>query len=91
MATDSFGSAPAGGAVMPCPLTQQKHWLEIELVDEEGKPVPNAEYKVVLPDGQVIRGFLNERGTERIAPIEQPGSCKVSFPAFDRKDWKTSG
>lgn len=90
MATDTFGNAPAGGAVMPCPQAQPKHWLEIELVDEDGQPVPNAEYKVVLPDGQVVRGFLNEKGSECIAPIEQPGSCQVSFPGFDGKDWKPS-
>ncbi len=90
MPPDPPATAPADGAVMPCPRNEPEHWLEIELVDEDGQPVPNEEYKVVLPDGQVLRGFLDQRGCERIAPIAQAGTCQVSFPNFDRRDWRSA-
>ncbi len=42
---------------------EKKSWIEIELVDEEGNPVPGEKYKVILPDGQTVaEGTLDEKG-----------------------------
>jgi type VI secretion system secreted protein VgrG len=88
MATGSgFGSSPAAGAVQPCPSPTPAHWLEIELLDEDGKPVPGEAYKVTLPSGQEVSGFLNDQGKERLDPVADAGSCQVSFPKLDASAW----
>ena len=91
MSDDDFGAAPVAGTVTPCPNAKPSHWLEIELLDDAGRPVADEEYKVVLPDGQVVRGFLDDRGRERIAPVADAGTCQISFPALDGRDWKPDG
>jgi type VI secretion system secreted protein VgrG len=91
MPDDAFGTAPVSGTVTPCPKAKPSHWLEIELLDDAGQPVGGEEFKVVLPDGEVIRGFLDDKGSERIAPVTDAGNCRVSFPAIDGRDWKPDG
>lgn len=66
---------------------QKPHWIEIELVDEDGKPVPGAEYAITLPNGAVATGTLNEKGLAHIDGID-PGSCKVTFPNLDKDAWE---
>lgn len=73
-------------AVVPCPLTD--HWIEVELVDQFGHPVPNEEFVVVLPDGQEVRGYLDQNGWARLAPLETGGTCSVSFPNLDSTIWE---
>jgi hypothetical protein len=34
------------------------HWIEIVLVDEEGRPVPDEPYALRLPDGAHVPGAL---------------------------------
>ncbi|HBZ69702.1 MAG TPA: type VI secretion system tip protein VgrG [Deltaproteobacteria bacterium] len=66
----------------------KKTWIEIELVDEEGKPVPGEGYEVTLPDGtQIARGSLDHKGVARIEGID-PGSCKITFPRLDKDAWE---
>ena len=66
----------------------KKTWIEIELVDEEGKPVPGEAYEVTLPDGtQVASGSLDHKGFKRIEGID-PGSCKITFPRLDKDAWE---
>ena len=67
---------------MPCPCGEL-HWLEVQLLDQDGHPVPNEEFLVVLPDGQEVRGYLDEKGWARLAPIDSGGDCSVSFPNLD--------
>jgi transposase len=38
---------------------KKPHWIEIELVDEAGNPVPGEQYNVTLPDGSVASGTLD--------------------------------
>jgi hypothetical protein len=62
-------------------------WVEIELIDDEGLPVAFEAYRVQLPDDSIIDGTLDGRGQARIEGID-PGTCKVTFPDRDAKDWK---
>ncbi len=86
-----YGSTP----VKPYkpPQTQEesekkKSWIEIELVDEEKKPVPGEKYKISLPDGETVaEGTLNEKGFARVDGIE-PGTCKITFPELDQEAWE---
>ncbi len=66
---------------------EKKSWIEIELVDEAGKPVPGEPYRITLPDGTVADGTLDEKGFARVDHID-PGSCKVTFPNLDKEAWK---
>lgn len=65
----------------------KKSWIEIELVDDEGKPIPGEKYRVTLPDGSTLaEGTLDEKGQARVESLD-PGSCKVSFPDLDKDSW----
>jgi len=67
--------------------SEKKSWIEIEMVDEDGKPVPGEEYRVTLPDNTVTGGTLDEKGYAKITGID-PGSCKVTFPNLDKEAWE---
>jgi hypothetical protein len=63
-------------------------WIEVEMVDEDGKPVTGQIYKVTLSDGETVaEGTLDEKGLARIEGIE-PGDCKVTFPRLDKDAWE---
>ena len=66
---------------------EEKTWIEIEMVDEEDKPVPSKKYKVTLPDDTVAEGTLDGNGFARIEGVE-PGTCKVTFPKLDGEAWE---
>lgn len=87
MPDNQFGDAPASDPVAPCPL-QKKHWVEIQLLDDFGQPVPNEEYQIVTPDGTQVRGYLDSRGWARVDPIESAGDCMVTFPNLDETLWR---
>ena len=63
---------------LPPMVKTQLTWVEIELVDMAGKPVPHARYRIELPDGQFQEGTL-----ARADEIE-PGTCWISFPDYDK-------
>ena len=62
-------------------------WVEIELVGEDGQPIPNEPYKVTLPDGGIEEGTLDEKGVGRVEGFEK-GTCKVTFPNLDKDAWE---
>jgi uncharacterized protein involved in type VI secretion and phage assembly len=66
---------------------KKKTWVEIKLVDGDGKPVAGEPYRIELPDGEVRNGTLNSQGLARIEGID-PGACKITFPKRDKRDWR---
>ena len=64
----------------------KKSWVEIELKDEAGNPVPGEKYKITLPDGRVKTGTLDHNGYARVQGLD-PGSCEVTFPNLDKDVW----
>ena len=66
-----------------------KTWIEIELVDEDGVPVAREPYTLNLPDGDIRSGTLDSRGRARVEDID-PGTCEVSFPEIDRREWRAA-
>ena len=66
----------------------EKSWIEIELVDEDGRPVAGAEYRLTLPDGETVaEGSLDDKGLVRLDGID-PGTCRLAFPGLDADSWK---
>lgn len=64
-----------------------RDWIAIELVDEKGKPIPNERFRIELPDGSYTEGKLDGAGQARLNDID-PGTCQVTFPDIDGKEWK---
>lgn len=75
----------AGNRVEQKPKTD---WIEILLVDLDGKPVPNVRYKITPPGGGPPQeGRLNEHGQAGYYKIEA-GECKITFPDLDKDAWE---
>jgi len=49
--------------------------------------MPWFEYEVTLPDGDKVRGFLDEHGSARIENIRTPGTAQISFVTLDKEAW----
>jgi hypothetical protein len=89
----SFAAIPPGQTIQPCPLQRKKmvDWIEIELIGEDGKAIPYEEYEVTLPDGQLVRGYLDAQGFARFDQLDPPGTCEVRFPRLDKEAWEKAG
>jgi hypothetical protein len=62
-------------------LLRFRDWIEISLMDQDGKPIPSEKYEVILPDGSKKNGKLDADGRARIEDVP-PGGCKIEFPNF---------
>ena len=85
------GAAAAGaggGAATLAPLVgdQTKTFIEIEMVDDKGRPVPDLAYRIEAPDGKQYEGTLDADGKARVDDIE-PGNCRITFPDLDKDAW----
>lgn len=67
---------------------EKDHWIEIELVWADGKPVADEFYLIVTPDGREIRGTTDAKGRARVDDIGRDGQCQVSFPDLYDEDWR---
>ncbi len=72
-----FGEARESGLLM------FKDYIEIELKTSDGKPVPNEDYDLTLPDGSTKSGKLDADGRAKVADIP-PGKVTVAFPKINR-------
>ena len=95
-ANQNMSPAPAGSPTQSCgdaptpdtPVSpEKKSWIAIKLVDQANKPIPREAYRVKLPDGSTVEGDLDAKGCARIGGID-PGTCVVTFPNIDARDWK---
>ena len=66
---------------------KKKSWIEIEMVDEDDKPVTGMAYRITLADDSVVEGTLDDKGLARVDGIE-PGTCKITFPTLDKDAWE---
>jgi hypothetical protein len=69
---------------------EEQHWIEIELLDDDGKPVAAELYYVELPDGSQLSGRTDGQGRARVDGVD-PGTAKVSFPDLDKKMYEPGG
>jgi hypothetical protein len=78
---------PPARAPQPAPIAE-KSWIEIALKDRCGKPVVKERFRIVLPDGSVFEGKLDDNGMARKENID-PGMCTVSFPELGKSKPKS--
>jgi hypothetical protein len=84
----SGGKGGAGAAAQkkkeaepPPKKTEEKTWIKIVLLDEDGQPMKNEKFKLGLPDGSSRDGKLDAEGSIYIPPTLDPNKeCTVSFP-----------
>lgn len=80
-----FLNQEIGSVVQSC-LREPKaagHWIEIELVDENGNLIPDIDVEICLPDGAEVKAKLDHKGFVRISGITVSGKCIVRFPEID--------
>jgi len=66
---------------------EPENWIEIALVDAEGRPVPKEPYEVILPDQETkVTGNLDAGGRARIE-TKGPGLGRVNFPDREPASW----
>lgn len=83
----SSPTPPAAGPERPYVRDDSKPgWVEILLLDDQGRPASGEHYRIRLPDGSVAEGILGFDGTVRLEGIEE-GACEVSFPDLDAASW----
>ena len=61
-----------------------KTFVEFELKDDEGNPIPAERYRVELPDGSVKEGLTDSEGKVHIDGVD-PGTAKITFPGLGPK------
>lgn len=64
------------------PLHEEKTWIEIELTDMEGNPMPGERYWIKLPDDTVREGALDRFGRAYFGDLD-PGECEIRWPDMD--------
>jgi hypothetical protein len=86
--------APAGGASQtdeagpaetPSQIQKElapEHWIELELVYDDGTPY-DGRCVLELPGGRTVDGAPDEDGLVRVDGLRDAGTCKVSFPDLD--------
>jgi type VI secretion system secreted protein VgrG len=68
------------------PAPEDKAFVEIEVLDQDGNPAVNEWFRVEFPDGTVREGKLDGNGHAWV-PGPKEGSCKLTFPKLDKKAW----
>ena len=89
-ATTPLQDEEAAQAASTADQVEETHYIEIELVDEDGKPVADEAWFVELPDGSTKSGRTDAKGFARIDGVD-PGTAKVSFPDLDKKSYDPGG
>ncbi len=75
------------GTGPPGPTPVKKSFIEVYLVDSEGKPVAGEKYRIKLPDGNTDEGKLDSFGHAEYYGIN-PGTCEWSFPDRDGNEYE---
>lgn len=67
---------------------QDTSWIELQLVNEAGQPVPGEAYEIIDAGGEVLRsGNLDDSGQAHVG-LPESGSYKVCFPNLDADAWE---
>ncbi len=86
VAREQPASESPGPVAGPSTSEAPQTFVEILLEDEAGMPVEGQRYRLVDAAGGVHEGRLGSGGIARIEPLPF-GSCQLSFPDLDARDW----
>jgi hypothetical protein len=75
------------GSQTPGQQTVNTHWIEVELKDQNGRPVSGEPCVIVFSDNVQWSGTLDQHGFVRVEGVA-PGTAKVNFPNRDRSLWR---
>lgn len=68
-------------------LEEQETFVEFQLLDPEGHPVPNEPFVIRKPDGSEQSGATDGEGKARVEGID-PGTAHVQFPNRHNNAWR---
>jgi hypothetical protein len=77
-----------GGKANPVLGCEQKHWIGVRVVGEDGKPLAGVKIKLKLTDGttrDVVSDANGKYVTDKVLPA---GSCDISFPDLFDIEWQ---
>lgn len=82
------GAAPSAPAESAAPAEEEgpRAWIEVELQDAQGRPVPDQTCRIKLTDGSEVEKRTDKFGVVRVDELE-PGVCEVSFPELKDGSW----
>src|SRR5207245_357133 len=80
-------AAPPAQQAAPRSAQEALSWIALEVVDDQGKPIPNLRYEMITPDGRRLTGTVGADGKARIEAIKK-GTCKIEFPELPDDSWK---
>ena len=86
--SNGYGTASLDSSFHTCPK-KEKHWVEVELVGCDDKPIAWEKYSIKLPGDTVSTGRLDDYGWIRIGGLDTAGTCQITFPELDAKVWQT--
>lgn len=68
---------------------EKDHFIIVELVGENGEPIPNELCRITLPDGEIVERETNSQGKVEEYGIED-GDCTITFPLLDQDAWEAA-
>lgn len=75
---------------VPPPEPPRPVWIRIELVDLDGRPLPDHPFRLQLADGSVREGVFDDTGEIRFDDVT-PGPCTLLLPTEDELEWAPTG
>ncbi len=85
--TGAGSTSPAQESEPEPPVEEEpKAWIEIELQDDGGAPVPGETCRITLANGKVVERSTDKYGVVRLDGID-PGKCEVTFPRLKDPNW----
>ena len=63
-------------------LLRFRDWIEISLRGDDGRPIPDEEFVLYLPDGREKRGTLDTEGSAKVDDVPA-GPYRVEFPDIE--------
>src|SRR5438128_1151443 len=80
-------ATPPAQQAAPKSAEEALSWIALEVVDDQGKPIPYLRYEMITPDGRRLTGTVGADGKARIDAIKK-GTCKIEFPELPDDSWK---
>lgn len=80
-------AAAAAQKVAPPPAATGTTWVEVEVVDNDGKPLPYQKVRVTDGGGTERIAYSDAKGVARVDGMAK-GECKVTLADLDRSSWE---